>query len=564
MLHWDKINLKGSQPSLWSQISLGSIHVDVTRLEKFFSKKSNVVVKKVTKKEKESESKHEEPTIVRLKDQKSSQNLEIMLRKLPVIDRLRDCIFNLDSSTLTLDMIELMFQNIPKDEDVDFVKSLAVTEDAQLERPVQYIQCLLSIPRWQDRLLCWKGSLDFEARLNSVKTIGTEYRNALGAVMEMEALRYTCAIILACGNEMNRGTYRGSAQAFRIDTLLKLRNMKSTSAREGNLLDFVIHQCKELHPESLSTGVELLEIADKSKRLTLEAVISGINDLVQSSQRMLQICSGLDSEISDSDPFREVIEYYSKIVSPQLSGLQSFAEDVTVVSTQFIHYFGLSLSDAEKMFLELYPPEVAEQRRKATLEAADKTEWNPTDIKLISESLEHAFLARRNHRLSKDEAGKAERIKATGEARKKLGEWVKAFELDTEIVQKGVDTKNEHQALSEAVSNMFRLLSDFALQFRDAVHRIIVPVKGRGRHQRSNSGPSFEENEMFSSSFKSKYASAVITDGEIFLSPGRRAVEPDDPELVKGLLEKLDQLRRSTEPLSSPSSSISVSSPSNA
>jgi hypothetical protein len=100
------------QPSLWSQISLGSIHVDVTRLEKFFSKKSNVVVKKVTKKEKESESKHEEPTIVRLKDQKSSQNLEIMLRKLPVIDRLRDCIFNLDSSTLTLDMIELMFQNV--------------------------------------------------------------------------------------------------------------------------------------------------------------------------------------------------------------------------------------------------------------------------------------------------------------------------------------------------------------------------------------------------------------------------------------------------------------------
>lgn len=47
--------------------------------------------------------------------------------------------------------------------------------------------------------------------------------------------------VLKTGNRMNDGTYRGGAQAFKLDTLLKLSDVKGTDGKT-NLLHFVVHE----------------------------------------------------------------------------------------------------------------------------------------------------------------------------------------------------------------------------------------------------------------------------------------------------------------------------------
>lgn len=47
--------------------------------------------------------------------------------------------------------------------------------------------------------------------------------------------------VLKTGNRMNDGTYRGGAQAFKLDTLLKLSDVKGTDGKTS-LLHFVVHE----------------------------------------------------------------------------------------------------------------------------------------------------------------------------------------------------------------------------------------------------------------------------------------------------------------------------------
>lgn len=47
--------------------------------------------------------------------------------------------------------------------------------------------------------------------------------------------------VLKTGNRMNDGTYRGGAQAFKLDTLLKLSDVKGTDGKT-TLLHFVVHE----------------------------------------------------------------------------------------------------------------------------------------------------------------------------------------------------------------------------------------------------------------------------------------------------------------------------------
>jgi hypothetical protein len=51
-------------------------------------------------------------TKIRLPDGKQSQNLEIMLRKLPKPQEIAKGILNLDSNLLSKDVLDLIFQNV--------------------------------------------------------------------------------------------------------------------------------------------------------------------------------------------------------------------------------------------------------------------------------------------------------------------------------------------------------------------------------------------------------------------------------------------------------------------
>lgn len=96
---------------------------------------------------------------------------------------------------------------------------------------------------------------------------------------------------------MNDGTYRGGAQAFRLDTLLKLADVKGTDGRT-TLLQFVVQEIIR------SEGIRAVRTAKASQSHSSMKTEDFIEDSDEESEERyrslgLQVVSGLSSELED-------------------------------------------------------------------------------------------------------------------------------------------------------------------------------------------------------------------------------------------------------------------------
>ena len=61
-------------------------------------------------------------------------------------------------------------------------------------------------------------------------------------VVSSAALKEVMKCILAIGNSLNQGTYKGAAKGFRLGSLLKLHQTKSTDGK-STVMDYLIQVC---------------------------------------------------------------------------------------------------------------------------------------------------------------------------------------------------------------------------------------------------------------------------------------------------------------------------------
>ncbi|KAK4792101.1 hypothetical protein SAY86_022536 [Trapa natans] len=104
--------------------------------------------------------------------------------------------------------------------------------------------------------------------------------------------------VLKTGNRMNDGTYRGGALAFKLDTLLKLSDVRGTDGKT-TLLHFVIQEIIRYE------GIRALRIARESQSISsLQSYESVLEESIPESTEHLctlgiQEVSGLSTELED-------------------------------------------------------------------------------------------------------------------------------------------------------------------------------------------------------------------------------------------------------------------------
>lgn len=96
---------------------------------------------------------------------------------------------------------------------------------------------------------------------------------------------------------MNDGTYRGGAQAFRLDTLLKLSDVKGIDGKT-TLLHFVVREIIR------SEGIRAVRTAQASRSMSSVKTEDFVEDLCEDSEEHyrslgLQVVSGLRNELED-------------------------------------------------------------------------------------------------------------------------------------------------------------------------------------------------------------------------------------------------------------------------
>ncbi|CAL0303934.1 unnamed protein product [Lupinus luteus] len=170
-------------------------------------------------------------------------------------------------------------------------------ELSQLGPAERFLKLLVDIPFAFKRLEALMFMFILPEESTSIKESFATLEVACNKLRKSRLFMKLLEAVLKTGNRMNDGTYRGGAQAFRLDTLLKLSDVKGTDGKT-TLLHFVVQETIR------SEGIRAVrtERASRSEAsvATEDCFEEGSDESAEHYRRLgLQVVSGLSNELGD-------------------------------------------------------------------------------------------------------------------------------------------------------------------------------------------------------------------------------------------------------------------------
>ncbi|KAK4255636.1 hypothetical protein QN277_008612 [Acacia crassicarpa] len=290
---WDKVQANSDETMVWNQLEGGSFQFDEKTMESLFGYTNTDKSKGQVKKG--SASMEQASQFIQIIDSKKSQNLSILLRALNVtMEEVYDALT--EGNEIPSEFIQSLLKMAPSSEE-ELKLRLFNGELSQLGPADRFLKALVDIPFAFKRLesLLFMGTLQEELTFTKdafavLEVASTELKGSRLFLKLLEA-------VLKTGNRMNDGTFRGGAQAFKLDTLLKLSDVKSADGKT-TLLHFVV---KEI---SRTEGIRAARTAIECKSFSSIKTDDLLEEVPMESEERyrelgLQVVSRLSSELEN-------------------------------------------------------------------------------------------------------------------------------------------------------------------------------------------------------------------------------------------------------------------------
>ncbi|KAJ0867467.1 putative formin, FH2 domain-containing protein [Helianthus annuus] len=277
-LHWDKVRATSDRETVWDQLKSSSFQLNEDIMESLFGCNSGSSTKKD-----DSRKPGTPPAMLenRVLDPKKSQNIAILLRALNVTqEEVSEALLEGNPDSLGAELLETLVKMAPTKEEEIKLKDYR-GDVSKLGSAERFLKAILDIPFAFKRVEAMLYRANFETE---VKYLRSSFQTLEVASEELKSSRLFLKLleaVLRAGNRMNVGTNRGEATAFKLDTLLKLVDVKGTDGRT-TLLHFVVQE------------IIRSEGADSNTKFESNPVF---NEAIFKKQG-LQIVSGLSRELS--------------------------------------------------------------------------------------------------------------------------------------------------------------------------------------------------------------------------------------------------------------------------
>ena len=224
-LNWQKIPDRKVGQTMFASLSEDTVKVDLDALEAAFAAQSAAPNKKAAKKVE---------VIPTFLDPKRANNIGIMIARLKMTGaEICRAIENCDEAALTEETLTILRACVPTPEeeseieifkaDVADISKVGKPEAFQLEvGALQYV-------RERIDLLCWLH--EYREKMSGLEPDVEAVTAALKSVKGSESFSQLLKIVLAVGNYMNGGSFRGGAAGFKLDALNKLVDVRSTTQK---------------------------------------------------------------------------------------------------------------------------------------------------------------------------------------------------------------------------------------------------------------------------------------------------------------------------------------------
>ncbi|GAB4825092.1 hypothetical protein Ancab_007967 [Ancistrocladus abbreviatus] len=290
---WDKVLANPEQSMVWDDIRAGSFQFNEEMIESLFGYTND---KKNNDRRSWSSS---DPSVsyIKIIDPKKSQNLSILLRALNVTtEEVRDAL--LEGNELPTELLQTLLRMAPT-QDEELKLRLFNGDLSQLGPAERFLKVIVDIPFAFKRMDSLMFMMNMKEEVSGIKESFATLEVACNELKKSRLFLKLLEAVLKTGNRMNDGTYRGGAQAFKLDTLLKLSDVKGADGKI-TLLHFVVQEiCRTEGIRAHRAAQENCSISAVS--LKSDDFVEGANSEASENYRALglQVVSGLSSELKN-------------------------------------------------------------------------------------------------------------------------------------------------------------------------------------------------------------------------------------------------------------------------
>ncbi|XP_073153199.1 formin-like protein 1 [Henckelia pumila] len=299
-LHWDKVRASSDREMVWDHLQSSSFKLNEEMIETLFvANTSKMNQKEITRWQVLPPPGQDNGN--RVLDPKKSQNIAILLRALNVtVEEVCEGLSEGNADSLSSELLETLMKMAPTREEERKLKEYQDDSPIKLGAAEKFLKTVLDIPyafrRMDSLLYVSKFDLENEYLKRSFETLEAACEELRSNRMFLKLLE----AVLKTGNRMNVGTDRGDAHAFKLDTLLKLVDVKGTDGKT-TLLHFVVQEIiksEGVHLSSASPHENSVVDDTKYRKLGLQVVSRLSSELSNVKKAAAMDAEVLGSEVS--------------------------------------------------------------------------------------------------------------------------------------------------------------------------------------------------------------------------------------------------------------------------
>uniref|UniRef100_A0A3P9HTD9 Dishevelled associated activator of morphogenesis 2 n=1 Tax=Oryzias latipes TaxID=8090 RepID=A0A3P9HTD9_ORYLA len=273
-------------------------------------------------------------------DGRRAQNCVILLSKLKMTnEEIKRAILEMDErEELSKDMLEQLLKFVPERSDMDLLEE----HKHELERMARADRFLFEMSRidhYQQRLQALFFKKKFAERLAETKPKVEAILIASMEVVRSKRLTQILEVVLAFGNFMNKGQ-RGNAYGFRVSSLNKIADTKSSIDRNITMLHYLIMIFEKNYPDILHVQQDLSNVSAAAKvNLTeLEKEVHSIKRGLKALEVELQYQQSRPKERGDK--FLAVIGDFITVAGFSFSELEDQLAEAKDKFAKALKHFG--------------------------------------------------------------------------------------------------------------------------------------------------------------------------------------------------------------------------------
>nr|KJB55085.1 hypothetical protein B456_009G062500 [Gossypium raimondii] len=340
--HWLKLT-RAMQGSLWAEAqkpeeASKAPEIDMSELESLFSAAAPNSDNASRDGKSNRGASGRKPEKVQLIELRRAYNCEIMLTKVKIpLPDLTSSVLTLDDTTLDSDQLENLIKFCPTKEETELLKGYNGDKE-KLGKCEQFFLELIKVPRVESKLRVFLFKIQFSSQvsdlrngLNIINSTAEEVRNSVKLKRIMQTILYL-------GNALNKGTARGSAVGFRLDSLLKLTETRARN-NKMTLMHYLCKVLNEKSPELLEFPKDLVTL-EASTKIQLKCLAEEMQAISKGLEKVVQELTASENDGPVSETFCWTLKEFLGFAESEVRSLALLYSSVGRNADALALYFG--------------------------------------------------------------------------------------------------------------------------------------------------------------------------------------------------------------------------------